>query len=329
MKKLLCLILIHYIFSIFDVYADTIAVFPIKCKKDSINVTVFQPTENDRKIMVIIATNMLFDISEYMHKYSLVDSLLKNGISCCFFDKKEQCKNVKNKYPLFTQTKNIVLVFNKLKSDKRYCDYKLGLLGINEAGLPVAKAANKLNENTFAILYKTNVLPESVIHQNILMQKNVVLPLIFNSYGMKPYEFSRVVQNVFHEIDDKHYYNRKMLNKEMLDVARLNKNINDTCFVLLHSFFETYMERRSRNSLFYNNLEKSIQKIKCPLLYITSNCDLDISGFLNLLEFEEIMYKKRKTNFSTIVLKTSEPDNEAKEQNQWLNLVIKWLFSIY
>ena len=29
MKKLLCLILIHYIFSIFDVYADTIAVFPI------------------------------------------------------------------------------------------------------------------------------------------------------------------------------------------------------------------------------------------------------------------------------------------------------------
>lgn len=89
MKKLLCLILIHYIFSIFDVYADTIAVFPIKCKKDSINVTVFQPTENDRKIMVIIATNMLFDISEYMHKSSLVDSLLKNGISCCFFDKKE------------------------------------------------------------------------------------------------------------------------------------------------------------------------------------------------------------------------------------------------
>lgn len=161
------------------------------------------------------------------------------------------------------------------------------------------------------------------------MQKNVVLPLIFNSYGMKPYEFSRVVQNVFHEIDDKHYYNRKMLNKEMLDVARLNKNINDTCFVLLHSFFETYMERRSRNSLFYNNLEKSIQKIKCPLLYITSNCDLDISGFLNLLEFEEIMYKKRKTNFSTIVLKTSEPDNEAKEQNQWLNLVIKWLCCIY
>lgn len=56
--------------------------------------TVFQPTENDRKIMVIIATNMLFDISEYMHKSSLVDSLLKNGISCCF-DKKEQCKNVK------------------------------------------------------------------------------------------------------------------------------------------------------------------------------------------------------------------------------------------
>lgn len=99
---------------------------------------------------------------------------------------------------MFTQTKNIVLVFNKLKSDKRYCDYKLGLLGINEAGLSVAKAANKLNENTFAILYKTNVLPESVIHQNILMQKNVVLPLIFNSYGMKPYEFSRVVQNVFH-----------------------------------------------------------------------------------------------------------------------------------
>ena len=42
MKKLLCLILIHYIFSIFDVYADTIAVFPIKCKKDSINVTTVE-----------------------------------------------------------------------------------------------------------------------------------------------------------------------------------------------------------------------------------------------------------------------------------------------
>ena len=142
----------------------------IRCGK------VLSPEKLNRKALVIFVNHRQQKAEEAHFTYSyLVDKLLADGISCCFFENRPlHSEDSTSLTTLFDMADDAADVYNSLKKNKMLKKYKMGFIGTSESGGSALISASSVAKPSFLIQLVTNVEPQDKKDHQIFTLYNII-----------------------------------------------------------------------------------------------------------------------------------------------------------
>lgn len=279
----------------------------IRCGK------VFSPEKLDKKTLVIFVNHRQLKAEQTQFFYSyLVDKLLADGISCCFFDNRSlHSEDSTSLTALFDMADDAVDVYNSLKKNKMFRKYKTGFIGASESGGSALISASSVSKPSFLIQLVTNVEPQDQKdHQIFTLYSSPVWTAAFtdmgNGMGLSFHEYSAMVQRMIDDmkhsrIGNKEDYAKRLYNKYEGGI----KNHKEQFVPLITHFLEKQMEEDYMAPRMWYNAKPYYKKVKCPILFLSGYYDYNVLCSTNIVEFEKAMHENGNKNYTSVIVKAT------------------------
>lgn len=265
---------------------------------------VIEPQANNKKMMVIFVCHRLETMDACRNTFSyLIGKLSDEGISCCFFESKNtEDPKSPAETTLFDVAEDAIEVYNSLKRNKQYKNYKIGFLGVSEAAASSLIAAAKIPKSSFLIQVVGAVAEQPKLDLQVYTVNNPQFSMaITNNFGMSYHDFSCMYQFILEQLKSNDYNNAESLSQLIFEKFSDKVSKNEEQFRPLMKALILKMDHGTISRL---NWDSSIyyKDVKCPILYFAASKDNNVQCYSNLFEFEQIMFKNRHRNYSTVLL---------------------------
>ncbi len=340
----------QYPFKPYSYNSDSVVFF----NSDSIKLagTLTYPANSEDKYPAIVLINGLGphdrDESMYGHKPFLVisDFLTKNGFAVLRVDDRGVGESNGDFNAATTKdfSEDILAAVNFLKTKTIIDTNKIGLIGFNEGGLVASLVVQKVNNIEFIVLLSTPGITgkEILINQTVNLQQKAGVP---EEEFRRDLKINKQMLNVVETIDDtavvkkeltKLYKKfRKTLPKE--DILRTKysvKTFKKQLEFMTNPWFKYYLTFNPRTSF---------EKVKCPVLVLYGEHDLQVDPKINMVAIEEALKKGGNKNVKGMILpklnhlfqncETGLPNEYSKIEETFsvetLNIILKWINNLH
>ena len=294
----------------------------IRCGK------VLSPEKLNKKALVIFVNHRQQKAEQAQFFYSyLVDKLLADGISCCFFDNRPlHSEDSTSLTTLFDMADDAADVYNSLKKNKMFRKYKTGFIGTSEAGVSALISASSVSRPSFLIQLVTNVkTQDQKDHQIFTLYGNPLWTAMFTDIGagmtfaffkhssmyfspdmgmgLQYHEYSAMFQMMIDDlkhsrIGDKEDYAKRLYNKYEGSI----KNHKEMFVPLITRFLKKQMEEDYITPRMWYNAKPYYKKVKCPILFLSGYHDYNVLCSTNIVEFEKAMHKNGNKNYTSVIV---------------------------
>lgn len=241
------------------------------------------------------------------HKPFLViaDYLTRNGIAVLRFDDRGIAESTGNHESATSEdfAKDVLAAVEFLKERKEVDKSKIGLIGHSEGGLIAPIAAVKSNDVAFIILMAGPGIPGDsiIILQSELIERAEGSP---EDEIQKSLAVQRKIYSAIKKIDDEKTLTES-LNKIFID--ELEKMTEEEKSKLGDPEVYKNMQMKILTSAWFKNFVKynpipTLEKVKCPVLAINGENDLQVPPKENLSAIETALKKAGNKNFETKLL---------------------------
>lgn len=327
---------------------------------------VFYPEKFNKKALVIIVNHRQQKVEEAQFLYSyLVDKLLADGISCCFFDNRPlHSEDSTSLTTLFDMADDASDVYNSLKKNKTFKKFKMGFIGTSESGGSALISASSVAKPSFLIQLVTNVEPQDKKdHQIFTLYNNPVWTAAFTdistalslpffkqsvsyfpnaSMGISFHEYSAMYQIMIDDmkhsrIGDKEDYAKRLYNKYEGSI----KSHRELFAPLITHFLGKQMEEDYLAPRMWYNAKPYYKKVKCPILFLSGYHDYNVLCSTNIVEFEKTMHENGNKNYTSVIVDAThnlmdfgverrimhggDGEIDRSKQHQIMDAISEWL----
>lgn len=276
----------------------------IRCGK------VLSPEKLNKKALVIFVNHRQQKAEQAQFFYSyLVDKLLADGISCCFFDNRPlHSEDSTSLTTLFDMADDAADVYNSLKKNKMFRKYKTGFIGTSESGGSALISASSVSKPSFLIQLVTNVKPQDQKdHQIFTLYSSPVWTAAFTDMGtgmgISFHEYSAMVQRMIDDMKHSRIGNKEDYAKRLYNKYEGGIKSHKELFVLLIThFLEKQMEEDYLAPRMWYNAKPYYKKVKCPILFLSGYHDYNVLCSTNIVEFEKAMHKNGNKNYTSVIV---------------------------
>ena len=289
---------------------------------------VLSPEKLNKKALVIFVNHrqQKAEVARFLYSY-LVDKLLADGISCCFYDNRPlHSEDSTSLTTLFDMADDAADVYNSLKKNKAFKKYKMGFIGTSESGASALISASAVSKPSFLIQLVTNVKPQDQKdHQIDILYENpkwtglftdwftaVALPFFKDGaryippnvgLGLQYHEYSAMFQMMIDDmkhsrIGDKEDYAKRLYNKYEGSI----KNGKEYFVPLITRFLKKQMEEDYMAPRMWYNAKPYYKKVKCPILFLSGHHDYNVLCSTNIVEFEKTMHENGNKNYTSVIV---------------------------
>ena len=327
--------MIHIIFSLLALLLSSLSAYgdSIPCQFQMCDGSlrcgkVLSPEKLNKKALVIFVNHRQKKVEEARCDYSyLVDKLLADGISCCFYDNRAlHSEDSTSLTTLFDMADDAADVYNSLKKNKAFKKYKMGFIGTSESGASALISASAVSKPSFLIQLVTNVKPQDQMdHQistlygepiwtGIFTDMGTAMALPFFKDGARYYPPNRGLGLQYHEysamfqmmiddmkhlrIVDKEDYAKRLYNKYEGSI----KNGKEHFVPLITRFLKKQMEEDYMAPRMWYNAKPYYKKVKCPILFLSGYHDYNVLCSTNIVEFEKTMHENGNKNYTSVIV---------------------------
>jgi len=298
-----------FFFAITPTFANTPFVdteITIRVGRDSISGTFLPAEEPDGSVLVILVSSVKGNDRNISNKSkiainfkALAEGLSKCGISSFRFDNRGIGKSSgeNESATLYTHADDLKSVYNYFKHNKRFKNFKIGIIGHSEGGASSEVLAAKTDDISFLILLSAQ--------GNSGWQ--------FFDYQLRRY-YEILGNNLNeHSLADSLYKQNAALQKRLFDILATDENyvvirknlrefINKRIAQESNSSIELeklYQEWQSAQQIALRKFNPSLYlfRIKCPVLALNGDRDDSVDGLENLKKIEKEL---ESTNKSTV-----------------------------
>ena len=266
------------------------------------NGKVITPDAAGRNIIVVFVNHREESgEANYQAESDLVDKLLANGISCCFYDQSPTQSSAA--LTLFEMADDAQMVYKGLKKNKLYKKFQIGFFGLSESGASAIIATQNVGDAAFLLLLNTIVMPER--EHDVVKYSNVLLgskfrPNLPPCLGFSYPDYVRLL-NFFAQNGDsastdalieqayEQFGSKTYLTKS--DFVAIQRRTWNGCF-----------DQRGVSERLQWNANQYLTELKCPILYVANSADRNAFGYANLFEFEKRMHALGNDHFTTILM---------------------------
>lgn len=315
----------------------------IRCGK------VLSPEKLNRKALVIFVNHRQQKAEEAHFTYSyLVDKLLADGISCCFFDNRPlHSEDSTSLTTLFDMADDAADVYNSLKKNKMLKKYKTGFIGTSESGGAALISASSVSKPSFLIQLVTNVKPQDQKdHQIFTLYSSPVFTAAFTGMGtgmgLPFYEFSAMFQRMIDDMKHSRIGNKEDYAKHLYNKYEGSIKSHKELFApLIARFLEKQMEEDYLAPRMWYNAKPYYKKVKCPILFLSGYHDYNVLCSTNIVEFEKTMHENGNKNYTSVIVDAThnlmdfgverrimhggDGEIDRSKQHQIMDAISEWL----
>jgi pimeloyl-ACP methyl ester carboxylesterase len=241
------------------------------------------------------------------HKPFLViaDYLTRNGFAVLRYDDRGYGKSTGNFATATTEdfVKDALAAVEYLKSRGEINHSKIGLIGHSEGGLVAPMAAVKSNDVAYIIMMAGPGLPGDSI---LILQSELIQRAEGNNDEdiQKSLRVNRKIYSLIKNIDDNETLRKKI--SDVLDSEISNMTDDEKSKLGDIQIFKD-MQLKTLTSPWFEFFIKYdprpvLEKVKCPVLAIDGEKDLQVPGVENLAAIERALKKAGNKNFETVLL---------------------------
>ena len=274
---------------------------------------IFTPDAADRHTMVVFVSSDGENADRVIENHRhLLQSLTTAGFSCCFFDLRPPRYGTPAP-AINDMADDIIAVYNSLKNNDLYKDYKIGFYAKSNGVPPLIVAAAQLTDVAFILMQKPAILPfdDTILlafctdmqYQSIFLSRQGLGISYFDLIRTCNYFIQRIGTTDFNA--DVEQYCQQMNGKTMQNPEQLK--------MMMWQMWGAMCNAKDLKNNQLWNVTDCLAKISCPILYVAQSLDNQTRGCLNISKFEQTMFSLGKDNFSTILL-DSDFNNELPNQ---------------
>jgi pimeloyl-ACP methyl ester carboxylesterase len=241
------------------------------------------------------------------HKPFLViaDYLTRNGFAVLRYDDRGYGKSTGNFATATTEdfVKDALAAVEYLKSRGEINHSKIGLIGHSEGGLVAPMAAVKSNDVAYIIMMAGPGLPGDSI---LILQSELIQRAEGNNDEdiQKSLRVNRKIYSLIKNINDNETLRKKI--SDVLDSEISNMTDDEKSKLGDIQIFKD-MQLKTLTSPWFEFFIKYdprpvLEKVKCPVLAIDGEKDLQVPGVENLAAIERALKKAGNKNFETVLL---------------------------
>lgn len=281
-------------------------------EKDNVTLagTVTYPKEGNNFPAVVLITgsggqNRNEELLGHKPFLVIADYLTRNGIAVLRFDDRGIAESTGNHESATSEdfAKDVLAAVEFLKERKEIDKSKIGLIGHSEGGLIAPIAAVNSNDVAFIILMAGPGIPGDsiLVLQSELIQRAEGSP---EDEIQKSLAVQRKIYSAIKKIDDEKTLTES-LNKIFID--ELEKMTEEEKSKLGDPEVYKNMQMKILTSAWFKNFVKynpipTLEKVKCPVLAINGENDLQVPPKENLSAIETALKKAGNKNFETKLL---------------------------
>jgi pimeloyl-ACP methyl ester carboxylesterase len=241
------------------------------------------------------------------HKPFLViaDYLTRNGFAVLRYDDRGYAKSTGNFASATTEDFVIdaLAAVEYLKGRSEIDHSKIGLMGHSEGGLIAPMAAVKSSDVAFIIMLAGPGLPGDSI---LILQSELIQKVMGNNYEdiQKSLSINRKIFSLIKNSNDDENLKKqinevlnseisKMTDEEKSKMGDTEAYVNQQIKTLTSPWFKYFVKYDPRPTL---------EKVKCPVLAIDGENDLQVPAKQNLASIESVLKKGGNENFETVLL---------------------------